>query len=127
MSRSLFVNLPVRDLDRSVRFFEALGFAFDAGSTDERSAALVVNDLSCVMLLTDDFFTSFTHRSVPREPGCMIALSADSRDEVDRVVGTALARGGAPAGDRVEDGPMYGWSFLDPDGHHWEVIFMDAE
>lgn len=126
MPRSLFVNLPVRDLGRSRAFFDALGFAFDAGYSDERAGALVVNDQACVMLLTDAFFSSFTKQPVPTSPGCVLTLSADSRDEVDRLVGAALSSGGSPAGERLQDGPLYGWSFLDPDGHHWEVIHLDV-
>jgi predicted lactoylglutathione lyase len=125
--RKVFVNLPVRDLDRAVDFFAALGFAFDAQFTDERATAMVLNDHTFVMLLVEDFFTTFTGRPVPDGSEVVIALSADSRDEVDELVGRALASGGASAQDRISDGPMYGWSFLDPDGHQWELIHLDLE
>jgi hypothetical protein len=122
--RKMFVNLPVRDLDRSVEFFTALGFTFDPEFTDERAAAMVVNDDAFVMLLVADFFATFTGQSVPSTREAVIALSAQSPDEVDDLVRRALAAGGATAQDKVSDGPMYGWSFLDPDGHQWELIHM---
>jgi predicted lactoylglutathione lyase len=126
-ARKVFVNLPVRDLGRSVAFFTALGFTFDTQFTDERATAMVVNGEAFVMLLVEDFFTTFTGAPVPTTSEVVIALSADSRDEVDELVGRALAAGGATAQDKVSDGPMYGWSFLDPDGHHWELIHLDLE
>jgi len=123
--RTVFVNLPVKDLDRSVGFFTALGFTFNDRFTDERATAMVLNDEAFVMLLVEDFFTTFTGKSVPSPSEVVIALSAESPAEVDDLVTRALAAGGAPAQDRIVDGPMYGWSFLDPDGHHWELIHME--
>jgi predicted lactoylglutathione lyase len=124
-TRKVFVNLPVRDLDRSIDFFTGLGFAFDPQFTDQRAAAMVVNDDAFVMLLVGDFFSTFTGQPVPATREAVIALSAASRREVDELVTRALASGGAAAQDRIVDGPMYGWSFLDPDGHQWELIHMD--
>jgi predicted lactoylglutathione lyase len=123
-ARKVFVNLPVKDLDRSVRFFTGLGFTFNAEFTDERATAMVVNDDAFVMLLVEDFFATFTGQPVPATSEVVIALSAESPGEVDDIVGRALAAGGAKSQDRICDGPMYGWSFLDPDGHHWELIHM---
>jgi uncharacterized protein len=125
MSRKVFVNLPVRDLDRSVRFFTALGFTFNPQFTDDKATAMVVNDDAFVMLLVDDFFSTFTGQPVPTTREVVVGLSADSPEEVDDLVARALAAGGARAQDKICDGPMYGWSFLDPDGHHWELIHMD--
>lgn len=122
--RQLFVNLPVGDLDRSVAFFTALGFRFDAQFTDHRAAAMVISDQAFVMLLAEDFFTTFTGQAVPPTGEAVIGLSARSPAEVDDLVDRALAGGGAPAQDRVSDGQMYGWSFLDPDGHQWELIHI---
>ena len=124
-ARKVFVNLPVRDLDRSVAFFTELGFTFRSEFTGDRATAMVVNDDAFVMLLVEDFFTTFTGVPVPTAREVVIALSAASPDEVDDLVGRALAAGGARAQDPVSDGPMYGWSFLDPDGHQWELIHMD--
>ena len=122
--RKIFVNLPVLDLDRSVAFFRKLGFHFDPGYTDERAAAMVISDDAFVMLLVEEFFTSFTGQPVASTREVVVALSADSPREVDDLVGRALAAGGRGAQDKMVDGPMYGWSFLDPDGHHWELISM---
>ncbi|MGY2876965.1 uncharacterized protein ACVW00_004155 [Marmoricola sp. URHA0025 HA25] len=123
--RKVFVNLPVKDLDRSVRFFTGLGFTFNPDFTDDRAAAMVVNDDAFVMLLVEDLFTTFTAKPVPPSSEVVIGLSADSPEQVDDLVEQALASGGAKAQARIADGPMYGWSFLDPDGHHWELIHMD--
>lgn len=125
--RKIFVNLPVADLGRSTAFFSALGFAFNAEYTDDRAAAMVVNDDAFVMLLVEDFFTTFTGQPVPTTREAVVALSANSPAEVDDLVGRALAAGGARAMDKLVDGPMYGWSFLDPDGHQWELIHMDLD
>ena len=125
LSRKVFVNLPVRDLARSVAFFTGLGFTFDEQFTDERAAAMVVNDGAFVMLLVEDFFSTFTGQPVPATREAVIAVSARSREEVDDLVGRALGSGGARAQEPMADGPMYGWSFLDPDGHQWELIHMD--
>lgn len=124
-ARKIFVNLPVADLERAVRFFSALGFDFNAEHTDDRAAAMVVNDDAFVMLLVEDFFTTFTGQPVPSTREAVVALSADSPAEVDELVARALAAGGAGAMDKLVDGPMYGWSFLDPDGHQWELIHLD--
>ena len=123
-ARTVFVNLPVQDLQRAVAFFTALGFRFNPEFTDERAAAMVVNEAAFVMLLAEDFFTTFTGNPVPSTSEVVIALSAGSPAEVDDLVGRALAEGGAPAQDKICDGPMYGWSFLDPDGHQWELIHL---
>jgi len=122
--RKVFVNLPVKDLDLSVGFFTGLGFAFNPEYTDRRAAAMIVNDDAFVMLLVEEFFTTFTGKPVAPTSEVVIALSAESPEEVDALVARALASGGTKAQDRIADGPMYGWSFLDPDGHHWELIHM---
>jgi predicted lactoylglutathione lyase len=123
-TRKVFVSLPVKDLTRSVRFFTGLGFTFNPEYTDERATAMIVNDHAFVMLLVEDFFTSFTGKPVPSPSEVIVAVSAESPQEVDELVEHALASGGAKAQERIVDGPMYGWSFLDPDGHHWELIHM---
>lgn len=123
--RTAFVTLPVKDLARSVRFFTGLGFTFDPQFTDERAAAMVVNDQAFVMLLVEDFFSTFAGKPLPQPNEVVIGLSAHSVEEVDDLVERALASGGERSQERISDGPMYGWSFLDPDGHHWELIHMD--
>jgi uncharacterized protein len=128
MSRMIFVNLPVADLQRSVGFWAGLGFTFNPQFTDDKAACMVVNDDACVMLLTEKFFSTFTTKSVvdaSRETGAILALSAESRGEVDRLADRAVSTGGSAAGAPQEEGFMYARSFHDPDGHHWEVLYMD--
>ncbi len=127
-SRKLFVNLAVRDLNRSKLFFTALGFEFDPRFTDEKAACMVVSDAAYVMLLTEPFFRTFTKRepcdTSTRTEG-LFALSCASRAEVDALVRKALAAGGSRAMEPQDQGSMYGASFYDLDGHHWEVFWMD--
>jgi predicted lactoylglutathione lyase/ABC-type transporter Mla MlaB component len=129
-ARMIFPNLAVKDLERSVAFFTELGFTFDPRFTDENATAMVVNENAVVMLLTESFFQSFTTRALAdpaKQVETMIAVSAASRADVDAVADKALEVGGAAANDPMEMDFMYGRSFLDPDGHHWEVVWMDME
>lgn len=126
--RKMFVNLPVRDLDRSKAFFSMLGFSFDPRFTDDKAACMVVSDEAFVMLLTEPFFRTFTPRrlcNTARDTEGLFALSCRSRAEVDEMVKSAVRAGGAHAMDKQDHGFMYTWSFYDPDGHHWEAIWMD--
>lgn len=126
--RKIFVNLAVNDLARSVEFFNELGFAFDPRFTDETATCMVVSDEAYVMLLLEDRFTGFTkkHLADPKvQAEAIIAVSAASREEVDELTDKALGAGGAPATDPQDLGFMYARSFLDPDGHQWEVVWMD--
>jgi predicted lactoylglutathione lyase len=128
-ARRIFVNLPVRDLNKSTAFFSALGFTFDPRFTDDKAACMVVSDVASVMLLTEPFFRTFTTRrlcNTARATEGLFALSCRSRAEVDEMVTAAIAAGGKHAMEKQDHGFMYGWSFYDPDGHHWEVIWMDA-
>ena len=127
-SRMLFVNLPVKDLDRSVEFFTELGFSFDPRFTDETATQMIVSDDAFVMLLVEDKFKDFTKKELAdatRQTEVIMALSADSREGVDELADKALAAGGSPANEPLEMGFMYGRSFNDPDGHLWEVVWMD--
>lgn len=127
-SRKLFVNLAVRDLRRSMEMFSRLGFEFDPRFTDDKAACMVVSGEAYVMLLTEPFFKTFTKRELcdtrTRTEG-LFALSCGSRAEVDELVRRAVAAGGSPAMPPVDHGFMYGSSFYDLDGHHWEVLWMD--
>jgi uncharacterized protein len=128
MSRDLFVNLAVSDLSRSMAFFRALGFDFDPRFTDEKATCLVIGDRSYAMLLSTAFFKGFTKRAVcdtRTHTEALLAMSCTSRQEVDDLVKTALAAGGAAAMDPQDHGFMYAHSFYDPDGHHWELFWMD--
>ena len=128
MSRMLFVNLPVSDLTASIAFFSGLGFSFDPAFTDQDATCMVISEQACVMLLRRDFFESFHRRGTAR-PGdpleVMTAVSASSREDVDALCDRALATGATPASAPDDQGFMYGRSFVDLDGHLWEVIWMD--
>jgi predicted lactoylglutathione lyase len=126
--RQIFVNVPVADLDRSVAFFTALGFSFNPRFADETGTCMIVSDQAFVMLLVEPRFKDFTKKAITdatTHTEVITALSADSREDVDRLCDTALAAGGSPANDPMEFGVMYGRSFQDPDGHIWEVVWMD--
>ena len=126
--RKLFVNIPVSDLQRSIEFFESLGFAFNQQFTDASAAAMLVGEDAYFMLLTHEKFAGFSKRPTAdanKETGAMYALGVDSRSEVEAMVKQAVASGGTHALDPQDHGFMYGWSFYDPDGHHWEVFWMD--
>ena len=127
-SRMIFVNLPIKDLDRSVQFFTKLGFAFDPQFTDEQATCMIVSDKAFVMLLVENRFKDFTKKELcdaTTHTEAILALSAESREQVDELADKALEAGGAPANDPIDQGFMYGRSFQDVDGHTWELIWMD--
>jgi uncharacterized protein len=128
MSTKIFVNLPVKDLDRSKAFFAELGYTFNEQFTDENAACLVISDDIFAMLLVEPFFKTFTTKEVSdtsTTAEAIIALSADSRAAVDELADRALAAGGKPSMEPSDLGFMYGRSFQDLDGHLWEVVWMD--
>ncbi len=128
-SRQLFVNISVRDLKQSMDFFSQLGFEFNPKFTDDNAACMIVNDGAYIMLLAEPFFQTFTNNQIcdtSSQTESLLALSCGSRAEVDELVNKALAAGGKHAKDPMDHGFMYGWSFLDLDGHHWEVFWMDS-
>ena len=127
-SRMLFVNLPVKNLDRTVDFFTKLGFTFDPQFTDESATQMIVGEKAFVMLLVENRFKDFTKKELvdaTKHTEVIMALSAESREAVDELADKALEAGGSPANDPLEMGFMYGRSFQDPDGHLWEVVWMD--
>ena len=127
-TRKLFINVAVRELKHSMEFFTKLGFEFNKKFTDDKAACMIVNEDAYAMLLTEPFFKTFTKReicnTVSHTEG-LFALSCSSRAEVDELVNKAIAAGGKHAMDPVDHGFMYGWSFYDLDGHHWEVLWMN--
>jgi predicted lactoylglutathione lyase len=126
--RKIFVNLPVKDLPKAMAFFSALGFEFNTQFTDDKAACMVVSDEAFVMLLSEPFFKTFLTRQIcdtATHTEGLFALSCDSRAEVDDLVRKAVAAGGSHAMPPQDHGFMYGWSFYDVDGHHWEVVWMD--
>ena len=131
MSKMIFINLPVTDFDRSITFYEAVGGRKEPKFSNERAAMIVLSDAIHVMLLTHDFYKTFTGKPIAdahQSSQVLLALSADSTADVDATVGKAAAAGGkADPGPKQEMGElMYGRSFEDPDGHHWEIMWMDA-
>lgn len=128
MAKQIFVNLSVADLGRSMEFFTALGFAFDPRFTDQNAACLIIDENIYAMLLVEPFFRSFTKKSVADATAStevILAMGVESRQRVDELVDTALVSGGHPSNDPIDEGFMYGRSFQDPDGHLWEVMYMD--
>jgi predicted lactoylglutathione lyase len=129
MAKMIFVNLPVTDLARSMKFYEAVGFRNNPMFTNEQAAAMQWSDEIAVMLLTHDFWKTFTDRAIPdahQSAQVFLCLSHDSRGEVDAIVAKAGAAGGRAEPTPTQDhGFMYGSSFEDPDGHIWENVFMD--
>ena len=131
MPQMLFVNLPVTDLARSIAFYEAVGATKNPQFSDDTAACMVLSDTIFVMLLTHAKFASFTTRQIPdAHASCqvMLALSKEAQGEVDRVVANAARAGGAAdPNPRQDHGFMYGRSYADPDGHIWEVFWMDPK
>ena len=130
MTTQMFLSLPVKDLKTSVDFFTALGFSFNPDYTDENATCMIVNENACVMLLVENYFKTFTAKEVASTRGAaeaIIAYSVDGREAVDEAVRTALANGGSPSEEAIDHGFMYNHSFQDPDGHLWEVFWMDPK
>lgn len=130
MARMIFVNLPARDLQRSRAFVEALGAVNEPKFTDETAACMKLSDSIFVMILTHDKFRQFTPRPISdanAETQVLLCLSAESRESVDKTVERAVAAGGsADPAPKQDYGVMYGRSVADPDGHIWEIMWMDA-
>ncbi|MFE0036001.1 VOC family protein [Streptomyces sp. NPDC059015] len=129
-TQMIFVNLPVKDLDASKAFWEAVGYTFNPRFTDETAACMVISDSIFAMLLTEARFKDFTRKDVADAASStevIVALSAESREKVDELTDAALAAGGSPANEPQDHGFMYGRSFQDPDHHIWEVVWMDEK
>jgi uncharacterized protein len=130
MATKIFVNLPVKDLKRSTDFFTALGFRFDPQFTDNKATCMVVSEEIFVMLLTYDFFKSFTKKELPeagKTPEVILAISRDSRADVDHIISKAMQSGGNAYGETQDHGWMYVRGFQDPDGHLWEFMYLDPD
>ena len=129
MTQMIFVNLPVADLDKSKAFYGALGFTNEPKFTNEMAACMVLSDAIYVMLLTHDFWKTFTSKTIPdakTSAQTLLAISREDRVAVDAIVEKAAANGGRADPNPTQDhGFMYGRSFEDPDGHIWEPNWMD--
>jgi uncharacterized protein len=129
-SRKLFVNVTVSDLARAKAFFGAIGFTFNPRFCDDTALCMVVSEEAYFMLLVPSRFRDFARKPVSdaaQQTEALYCFSVGSRAEVDAVADKALASGGSPAADPMDHGFMYARSFFDPDGHHWEVLWMDPE
>ncbi len=129
MNTKIFVNLPVKNLDKSIAFFTQLGFKFNPQFTDKNASCMVIGEDSFVMLLVEPFFQTFTKKPIADATKCtevLVCLSAESRTKVDEMVSKAIAAGGSIYKEPQDHGFMYGHGFEDLDGHIWEVIFMES-
>lgn len=129
MARTIYVNLPVKDVEKSREFFGALGFEFNAMFSDEHTAAMVVEENIVVMLLEEARFKDFLKGEMSdahASTEVLLALSADTRAEVDTMIQAAVEHGGSSWKDPLDEGGMYGGSFQDIDGHVWELVYLDA-
>ncbi|MGQ5524111.1 VOC family protein [Chitinimonas sp. PSY-7] len=130
MQTQIFVNLPVKDLNKSVEFFTALGFSFDPHFTDENATCLIVGENIFVMLLVEPFFQTFTPKKLcntSESTEVLLCLSRASRDDVDTLVTKVLEAGGSTPMPPKDYGFMYQHGFQDIDGHLWELIYMDPD
>jgi uncharacterized protein len=130
MATKIFVNLPVKDLNKAIGFFTQLGFSFNQQFTDETATCMIVTDDIFVMLLTVEKFKTFTPNEIcdaKKYTEVLVCLSLESRPRVDEMVRKAVAAGGATYNEPQDHGFMYGHGFQDLDGHIWELIYMEPD
>lgn len=128
MNRKIFVNLPVKDLPKSIDFFKALGFTFNAQFTDDTAACMVISEDIFSMLLTEEKFKTFTPKAIAdatKTSEVLLALSCENREAVVDLVKKAIAAGGSTYNEPQDHGFMYQHGFQDLDGHIWEIFYMD--
>lgn len=126
--QQIFVNLPVRDLPASRKFFDALGYSFNPNFSNDDGACMIVSEHIYVMLLTEKFFATFTKKPVVdarQGTEVLICLSAESRAAVDTMIEKAYQAGATVTSEPQDYGFMYGHGFADLDGHQWEVMYME--
>jgi uncharacterized protein len=128
MAKKIFVNVPVKDLKKSISFYSALGFAQNHQFSDDTAACMVISEENYVMLLTHDKFKGFSAAPIPdahKQPGFMVAIECTNQADVDAMVKAGLAAGGSEPTPANDLGFMYQRTVADPDGHRWEPFFMD--
>lgn len=128
MSKQIFVNLPVKNLNKSKEFFTKLGFTFNEQFTDDKAACLIIGENIFSMLLQEKFFKTFTNKEIAdanKTTEVLIAIDAESKERVDELVKKAIEAGGSIYAKSQDHGWMYQHSFADLDGHQWEILFMD--
>jgi predicted lactoylglutathione lyase len=126
--KSIYVNLPIKDINKTKDFWTKLGFSFKPQFSDEKALCLVLNEgLIYAMLLRQEFFSTFTNRPISDNSTTQVlnAIEVDSREKVDEIVKIALENGGTRYRESADHGWMYYDSFADLDGHQWEVMFTD--
>ena len=130
MAKQIFVNLPVEDLQKSISFFESLGFKFNPTFTDEKAACLIIGENIYAMLLTKPMFSNFTKKDIAdasKTTEVLLAIDVESRKAVDKMVEKAVSAGGTVYMDTQDHGWMYAHSFADLDGHQWEIMYIDEK
>jgi predicted lactoylglutathione lyase len=128
MATKIFVNLPVKDLNKTIEFFTKLGFTFNPQFTDENATCMIVGEDIFVMLLVEGFFKTFTKKEIcdaTKDTEVIVALSAESREKVDQMISRVIEAGGRESRESQDHGWMYGRSFEDINGHMWEIIHMN--
>lgn len=129
MAQAIYINLPVADLDRSRRFFEAMGYTFNKQFSNDQAAGLAISDTIYAMLHTPESIRRFTQKNIAdahNTTEVLVALQLESRDAVNALMEKALAAGAREQREREDHGFMFGRSFEDPDGHIWELFFLDT-
>ncbi|CAN5200210.1 VOC family protein [soil metagenome] len=130
MHKQIFINLPVKDLPRSIEFFKSLGYTFNAQFTNDQGACMILGDNLHVMLLIESFFQTFTPKPISdatRQTEVLVCVSCESREQVDELVAKARAAGAATPKEPQDHGFMYGHGYHDLDGHVWELVFMSPQ
>ena len=128
MTTKIFVNLPVKELDKTTEFFTKLGFKFNPQFTNENATCMIVGVDIFIMFLVEKFFKTFTKKEIcdtSKNTEMIVAVSSESRQKVDHMINTAIESGGKESGELQDHGWMYGRSFEDINGHLWEIIYMD--
>lgn len=128
MQTQFFVNLPVKNLVKSISFFTKLGYSFNPKFTNETSTCMIISDTIFVMLLEEEVFKKFTKKPLSdafKNTECIICTTANSKERVDEIVKIALAEGGTALNEKQDNGFMYVHGFEDLDGHLWELMWMD--
>lgn len=130
MASQMYVNLPVKDLQRSIDFFRALGFSFNPQFTDKNATCMIIGENNFVMLLIEPFFQSFIHKPIAdarQQAEVLVAISLESREAVDEIVAKAAAAGATTPNPPRDHGFMYQHGFEDLDGHIWEFFYMEPQ
>lgn len=128
MATKIFVNLPIKDLNKSIEFFSKLGFTFNEQFTNDSSTCMIIGENIYVMLLEEKRFKDFIKKEIAdtsKYTEAIICIDADSPEKVDEIVSKAIQAGGTSPNEKQDHGWMYGHGFEDLDGHLWEIIWMD--